>query len=61
MLTTCIANVVVLMRMATSLTSEFDRNRFVYANIGYQHGFDDGRHAWEAKIGCARTGGDRRS
>lgn len=33
------------------LTSEFDRNRFVYANIGYQHGFDDDRHAWEAKIG----------
>lgn len=32
-------------------TGDLDRNRFMYANVGYSQGFDDDRRAWEAKLG----------
>ncbi|GAA5074105.1 hypothetical protein GCM10025759_15970 [Lysobacter panacisoli] len=32
-------------------TGDIDRNRFIYANVGYQVGFDDDRRSWEANLG----------
>lgn len=37
--------------LEAGFTGDMDRNRFVYANLGYQQGFDDDRRSWEAKLG----------
>ncbi|MDI9237942.1 autotransporter outer membrane beta-barrel domain-containing protein [Lysobacter sp. LF1] len=37
--------------LEAGFTGDMDRNRFIYANVGYQLGFDDDRRSWEAKLG----------